>query len=341
MTIPAASSSVRRALPLTYVLPLRRWETGPLTELTGYLSGLAPYVEVIVVDGSPPDLFAVHRAAWDDIVAHMPVDPGEQSRNGKVGGVLTGVRAAANEKVVIADDDVRYTPGGLRELAELLDGADLVRPQNYFDPLPWHARWDTARMLVNRAVGHDYPGTLGVRRSALLASGGYDGEALFENLELIRTIAAGGGRVANHRALYVRRLPPPIEHFRRQRLRQAYESLAQPARMAVELSLLPIVLGLLARRRLSPLGGAALTAIALAEAGRRRDGGTAVFPPSSSLLAPAWVCERAVCSWLALWLHLRGAGLSYAGTTFPKAATPKRVLRRRAHSRSSELRRLQ
>ena len=38
---------------------------------------------------------------------------------------------------------------------------DLVRPQNYFEPLPWHARWDTARTLLNRGLGRDYPGTLG------------------------------------------------------------------------------------------------------------------------------------------------------------------------------------
>jgi len=36
-----------------------------------------------------------------------------------------------------------------------LAGADLVGPQNFFDPLPWHARWDSARTLLNRASGGD------------------------------------------------------------------------------------------------------------------------------------------------------------------------------------------
>ena len=67
---------------------------------------------------------------------------------------------------MIADDDVRYEPAALRRAAELLDEHDLVRPQNFFEPLPWHARWDTARTLLNRGFGRDYPGTLAVRRLA-------------------------------------------------------------------------------------------------------------------------------------------------------------------------------
>ena len=30
--------------------------------------------------------------------------------------------------------------------------ADLVVPQNYYDPVPWPAQWDTARVLINRAL---------------------------------------------------------------------------------------------------------------------------------------------------------------------------------------------
>ena len=89
---------------------------------------------------------------------------------------------------MIADDDVRYDEAALTAVHRLLGRADLVRPQNYFDPLPWHAWWDTGRTLLNRALGADYPGTLAVRRSTFLAMGGYDPDVLFENLELIRTV---------------------------------------------------------------------------------------------------------------------------------------------------------
>jgi hypothetical protein len=86
-----------------------------------------------------------------------------------VAGIRTGIRHASHERILIADDDVRYDPESLRRTVELLGEYDLVRPQNYFQPLPWHARWDTARTLLNRSLGGDYPGTLAVRRSRMLA----------------------------------------------------------------------------------------------------------------------------------------------------------------------------
>jgi hypothetical protein len=154
---------------------------------------------------------------------------------------------------VIADDDVRYDADALRRLLDRLRESDLVRPQNYFDPLPWHARWDTARTLLNRSFGADFPGTLGVRRSRFLAMGGYDGDVLFENLELIRTVRADGGQVDSPLDLYVRRPPPSSAHFRGQRVRQAYDDLALPTRMALELALIPAVALGLSRRRPGPL----------------------------------------------------------------------------------------
>ncbi|MEJ7742178.1 MAG: hypothetical protein WKF73_06280 [Nocardioidaceae bacterium] len=60
-------------------------------------------------------------------------------------------------------------------MAGLLVKHEFVRPQNFFAPLPWHARWDSARSLLNRAFGDDYPGTFGVQRSALEKTGGYCG----------------------------------------------------------------------------------------------------------------------------------------------------------------------
>ena len=170
-TAPQTSAAAPRRLELEYVLPLRWTDDTPLPELTGYLRWLAGQVPVTVVDGSPPEFFARHAAAWAGYVRHVPPDPHLTGANGKVLGVLTGLRLARHEHVVIADDDVRYDEQALRTLRRLLDRADLVRPQNYFDPLPWHAHWDTGRSLLNRAVGADYPGTLGVRRSHLPGDG--------------------------------------------------------------------------------------------------------------------------------------------------------------------------
>lgn len=315
-------------MDLDYVLPLR-WESGEgLDELTRYLSWLAGLVRVIVVDGSPGPLFALHARRWRGLVVHVPPDPGLRYANGKVNGVTTGLRLARAERVVIADDDVRYDEAGLASIHRLLGEYDLVRPQNYFLPMPWHARWDTARTLLNRALGADYPGTLGVRRSRLGA--GYDGDVLFENLELIRTVRARGGRVVSAPGLYVRRLPCSARRFWSQRVRQAYDDLAQPARLVLSLSLLPAAGVAVARRAYRPLLAGAALAVLLAEAGRRRAGGSAVFPAGASLFAPVWLLERGVCGWLALAAAITG-GVPYAGRRLRRAAHSLRWLRRHAY----------
>jgi len=313
---------------LSYVLPLRWADDAEFDDLTAYLRWLAPRVDLVVVDGSPPPLDEVHRRAWRDLGLVIPPDPALRFRMGKVNGVLTGVRVARHDRVVIADDDVRYDAAGLERMAALLEGHDVVRPQNVFDPLPWQARWDTGRILLNRAMGADFPGTLGVRRDVLLGLGGYDGDVMFENLELIRTVRAAGGREANARDLYVVRRPAGVRHFLRQRVRNAYDDFAIPARMAAWLAILP-ALALSGRRRGAVAAGMAAATVAAAEFGRRRSGGRTHFPATSALWAPLWTAERAVCAWLALGSRLRYGGVRYGGGVIPRAAHSERDLRER------------
>src|SRR3954471_8116560 len=131
-----------------YLLPIRAERNAATPEFTAYLRGLAERCEVLVVDGSPAPVFAAHHAAWQGIARHLRPDPRLACPNGKVQNVRTGMLATAAERVVIADDDVRYDPAVLAGVFAALDHADLVVPQNYFDPLPWHAGWDTARILL-------------------------------------------------------------------------------------------------------------------------------------------------------------------------------------------------
>ena len=316
-------------MQLSYVMPIR--SSTPRIDLAPYLEWLATIVEVIVVDGSDPDVFAQHRAAFADAVEHVPVDADRVTPMGKVGGVMTGVVRASHDHVVVADDDVVYTVEQLERLDRGLHTADVVRPQNWFDPLPWHARWDTGRILLNRMTGGDWPGTLGVRRSTLLRAGGYSGDVLFENLELVRTIKAAGGKAALDLGLLVRRRPPPAEQFFDQRVRQAYDEFARPWRLLAFLSILPAVVA--TRGRVAPaLAGGT---IALAELGRRRDGGSAVFRRTAALWAPVWLAERAVTSWLALLSHARHGGVRYRGVVLRSASTPARDLRRRVRARGT------
>jgi hypothetical protein len=299
-----------------YVLPLRCEDD---TDLIGYLRWLSARAEVVVVDGSSPPWFERHRSAWGHLVAHVRPDPDLRCANGKVAGVITGLRRVRAERVVIADDDVRYDDDSLAAVTAALDGADLVVPQNHFRPTPWHCRWDTSRSLLNRALGHDYPGTLAVRRAAFHRFGCYDGDVLFENLELIRTVRARGGRVRYLRSPLVRRLPPDVGTFLSQRVRQAYDSLAQPGRLAAELAILPAAV-LAARRGRRTVAGGVAAAVLLAEAGRRRAGGAAVFPADSALWVPLWLAERGVCSWLAVGTRVVRGGVAYRGGRLRLAA---------------------
>ena len=325
-------------MDLEYVLPLKAPAGADQNDLTAYLRQISAWLDVTVVDGSDPTAYAQNHARWSGFVRHLPPDPWP-GRNGKVSGVVTGVRLTRHEFVVIADDDVRWDRPSLERAAALLRDADLVRPQNVFDPLPWHARWDTARSLLNRAFGADYPGTYLLRRSTFLQMGGYDGDVMFENLEMSRTIRATRGRELCAGSIFVPRRPPTVDHFLGQRVRQAYDDFAQPTRLVVEAALLPLLLGLVraatrgrARQAAAGLIGLLTASVALAERGRRADGGAAHFPATAALWAPAWILERAVCVWFAIGHRVAG-GVPYGGQRLPSAAHSLRWLRRHTDRR--------
>ncbi|MEA2478047.1 MAG: hypothetical protein QOC87_2246 [Actinomycetota bacterium] len=313
----------------SYVLPLYATQPRRTERFIDYLGYLSKTLEVIVVDNSPDDVFQAHASSWGRDISHLRPDPRFDFAYRKVTNVTTGVVAATFDKVIVADDDVVYGDVQIDDLLRRLDSADLVIPQNYFEPLPWHARWDSARSLLNRAVWIDFPGTLGLRRSRFVTMGGYDGDLLFENLELIRTVTASGGRVEEAVDLFVSRLPPDARHFWSQRVRQAYDDFALPARMALWLSLAPLAAVSAARRRRGLLVLAAAAAVAVAEKGRRRAGANAYFPPSVSLFAPLWLGERAITAWLALGARFFLGGVPYAGAVLSRSATPMAELRSR------------
>jgi hypothetical protein len=313
----------------TSVLPIRT--DVPLTrEFLAYIGWLACRGDVVLVDGSSTELFAITHSLCPVGVAHERPDWDLiRLANDKVAGVLTGVRRALYERVVIADDDVRYDESALQAVVGALEHADVVLPQNHFDPLPWHAWLDTGRTLVNRATGGDWPGTLAVRRSAILRAHGYDGDVMFENLELVRTVVAAGGRATRLDDVYVRRLPPSTDHFWSQRVRQAYDELARPVRLLFWLSLLPATILLAATSHMAWIAAAAALGVLVAEIGRRRAGGGRIFRPGTSLAAPLWMFERAICAWLAVFVRAFRGGIAYHGARIRRAATPLRVLRRR------------
>jgi glycosyltransferase involved in cell wall biosynthesis len=305
----------------SYLLPIKARDTAHAEELAAYLRSLH-CVQIVVVDDSDRSIFDAHARAFDSSILHVRPDPAIRGANGKVRNVLSGLRYCRSEKVVIADDDVRYSPWALRAVIAALDDADIVRPQNYFDPLPWHALLDTSRTLINRALDGDWPGTLAFRRSS--APFGYDADALFENLELVRTVRSRGGRESIRRDIYVRRLPPTTQHYVRQRVRQAYDEFARPVRLLATLAILPACL-----LKPSLIPAFATLSVAAAFAGWLRDGGHRYFSRLAVLLAPLWLAERAICAWLAVYERVRYGGVRYAGRVVKRAASSPKELRRK------------
>ena len=319
---------------ISYVVPIRcDVDCGGHRDLRRSLGQLHDTgIEVIVVDGSSGTAEETHQEEFRAL-RRLAVENGP-GLNGKVRAVHTGALAANHERVVIADDDIRFDRRLLERLASRLDEADLVVPQNYFiEPRCWHTYWDTARTLLNRAFGHDYPGTLAFKRSTFVTMGGYDETALFENLELMRTVRAAGGRVLWAPDIFVPRIGPTTSAFLRQRVRQAYDDLSQPLRLVVELSWLPLLAWAVLRHRRVAAWGVGSTVV-LAELGRRRDGGREIFPARASLAAPLWAAERACCVWMAVWLRVVKGGVRYRGSRLRKAASPTWKLRRQRTTRS-------
>ena len=173
----------------------------------------------------------------------------------------------------------------------------------------------------------------GLARSAFAvrpcsSAGGYSGEVLFENLEMVRTIRANGGREAVALDLYIVRRPPPASHFLSQRVRQAYDEFARPPLMVAQLALLPtIIFGLAFYPYLLAVGF--VLVVLAAEVGRRRGGGATVFPDTSALWAIPWLLERSVTVWIALANRLFFGGVRYRRTRLKRAATPINELMRR------------
>ena len=310
----------------TYLLTIRRagFDAAEAADFREYFQTLAAAgCEVLVVDGSPPEVFAEHGRAWRSACRHEPVDPQYKYLNGKVNGIHTGVALAEHDRIILADDDIRYAPGDIRRMAGLLEDFDMVRPQNYFRPLPVWARTEAARMLINRhwiAEG-DYSGTLGITKNAMLRVGHYDGDVLFDNEEIVRHFRLKGERVKYARDFFLLKLPPTFEKWIEQRPRQAYEDFVMRAKTLFFASL-PLVLALTwmkAGWQLSLIYVTVISVGACASAARGlTDGAARFFPLQVVLYAPLWIAERSVSTYWAFYWYLTRGGYPFGDKVVSK-----------------------
>jgi hypothetical protein len=297
--------------------------------------------EVIVVDGSPPEVFDEHARAWAAVCRHVPVDKRYKYLNGKVNGVHTGVDLASHERIVLADDDIRYTSDDIARACELLERHEMVRPQNYLTPLPWWARTESARMLVNRGAlrAGDYPGTCAFRRSTCLRVGHYDGDVLFDNEEIVRHFALKGADVLCATDFFVLKRPPTFDKWLEQRPRQAYEDFVMRAKTLLFASLVPAALALaLFADGSALLAFAAVVTLAsmlVALRGLLRDRAYGFFPAWTVLYAPLWVLERALSVYWAFYWRVRYGGYPFGAALLSKGTGRAWEAGGRAESRAA------
>jgi hypothetical protein len=311
----------------TYLLPIRRasFSTVEAAELADYFRTLnVADCAVLVIDGSPTQVFQYHHEAWNSLSRHENVDRSFGYLNDKVNGIHTGVNLAASEKIILADDDIRYAPAQIDRICELLDDFEVVRPQNFLAPLPWWARMEAARMLINRATLRiaDYPGTCAFRRATMLRVGHYDGDVLFDNEEIIRHFARAGAAISYATNLFVQKRPPRFRKWIEQRPRQAYEDFGLRAKTALFFSLpvLAAIVGLASGWKgfVLYLLSLCLTAIAVAAAGLLRGTASQYFPWSVCLFAPLWIIERSFSTYWALYWHLAHGGYPFGDKILSK-----------------------
>jgi hypothetical protein len=189
----------------------------------------------------------------------------------------------------------------------MLDAHEVVEAQDYLEPMPWWGGIDAGRMLVHRGIDPhpDRGATFGFRRSVLRGLRGFDAAG---STDPVRVLALHGAEVVSASELFVRRCPPQLGEWLRERPREAGLDFDVPAKSAFFFALIPmaILLTLMGSGRLAIGYISAVAFASLVLAVRGRMGAGAFFPLRACLYAPLWVFERSVSVYWALLQRMSG-----------------------------------
>lgn len=310
----------------SYVVVVENASVSPseLRELAGYLStvGVAG-CDVVVLDPSPRLQFELNARILRWVGRHIAVRSEHRTSSGSIDVLRSAATLAACEKVIVAAEDVRYTPDAIGQLCDLLEMHEVVEPQDYLDPLPWWGGIEAGRMLIHRGIEPqpDHGATFGFRRSAVRALrilGATDFMTRSDD-DHARRLAAAGAEVFPASHVFVRRQPGALDDWLTQRPRVAGDDFALPVKSAFFFSLVPLLLLLATLGGLRLAGGYAgvIAFASFALAMRGRSGAAAFFPLRACLFAPLWVFERSVSVYWALFRKLRGTDVDTTRIAVP------------------------
>jgi hypothetical protein len=297
--------------------------TSELRDFAGYLSTLGVAgCDVIILDPSPRLQFERNARILRWVGRHIPMGSDDLVRN--------AASIAECEKVIVATEDVRYTPEAVGQICALLDAHEVVEPQDFLDPLPWWGGIDAARILVHRGIepDPDHGATFAFRRSAIRALRALATIDPQENA--VRRLAAVGAEIHVAADVFVRREPGAFDEWLDRRPRQASEDFALPVKSAFFFSLAPLflLLGILGGLQLAGGYAGLIAFAAIGLALRGRSGAHAFFPLRTCLFAPVWILERSLSVYWALYRKLRGTDVDSARVPMPHPVERRAPARR-------------
>jgi len=306
----------------SYIILLDR--AHDLRELARYLTTLGVAdCDVAILDPSPRPVFERNASTlrWVGRHLHVPAGP--------VDLVRCATAVAACEKVIVASEDVRYTPEAIVRLCALLDVHEVVEPQDYLDPLPWWGGIDAGGILLHRGIEPqpEHGVTFGFRRGAVRSLRSLSAAGGPLDHDQAHRLASCGAEVYAAADVFVRREPRAFGEWLAQRPRLAGNDFTFPVKTAFFLALLPLLLLLAVAGGLQLASGYAgvISFAAVGLAVRGRLGAAAFFPLRACLFAPLWVLERSVSVYWALLRRISGADVETAGTAIPDRARGQRA----------------
>lgn len=324
--MPTKRPSDRRA---SYVVLVQAAAaTSELRELATYLSTLSVAdCDVVILDPSPRLQFELNGRILRWVGRHVAVHP-EHRVPGGVDVLRAAAASAACEKVIVAAEDIRYTPEAIGQLCDLLDVHEVVEPQDYLDPMPWWGGMEAGRILLHRGIEPqpDHGATFGFRRSALRALRALG--PLMGAEAQSRRLAAVGAEVYAAADVFVRRQSGTLAEWVASRPRRAGDDFTLPMKTAFFFSLVPLLLllGILGGMQLAGGYAGVIAFASTVLAVRGRTGAAMFFPLRACLFAPLWVFERSVSVYWALFRKLRGTSEDVAKVAVPDEDRERHVM---------------
>jgi hypothetical protein len=283
--------------------------TRDLCELAHYLSTLRVNgCDVVVLDPSTRMVFDLNARTLRWVGRHIAVGSEHRSPAGSLDRIRAACAVAMCEKVIVATEDVRYTPEAVGQMCDLLEMHEAVEPQDYLEPLPWWGSIEAGRILVHRGIEPqpDHGATFGFRRTSVRGMRTLGAGDVFD--DPVRRLAAAGADVFAATEVFVRREPRALEEWLDERPRLARFDFSLPVKSAFFFSLVPLllVLALLGGPRLAGLYAGMVVFSSVGLAMRGRAGAASYFPFRACLYAPVWVLERSISVYWALYRMMRG-----------------------------------